>query len=179
MTSEELIHQAVEEAVRLDNQSNPRKKLLTTSERNIAFHIGAALHQIIRNNDEFMGYQVDVEYHRQGADNDPKKLDGENVVPDILIHKRGITFEEDTDANYLYMEVKVINRFNGKKESIRDSDKLTDFMHDKDKLMLARLEKHYKHTAFLIFNRSGECFLEVDNTDFAGSLFSRLFANPA
>ncbi len=76
MTPEELIHQAVEDAVRLDNQSNPRKKLLTTSERNIAFHIGAALQHIIRDKDEFMGYQVDVEYHRQGAENDPKKFDG-------------------------------------------------------------------------------------------------------
>jgi hypothetical protein len=179
MTPEELINQAVEEALRLDNQSEPRKKLLTTSERNIAFHIGAALQHIIRDNDEFMGFQVDVEYHRQGADNDPKKLDGENVVPDILIHKRGTTNEEDIDANYLYLEVKVINRFNGKKESIRDSDKLTDFMHDKDKLMLAKSEKHYTYAAFLIFNRRGECFLEVDNTDIAIDLFSRIVINPA
>src|SRR5216684_4825767 len=108
MTPEELIQRAIQHAIKLDNQSNPRKKLLTTSERNIAFHIGAALKQIIRDNDEFMGYQVDVEYNRQGADDDPKKLDGENVVPDILVHKRGITFEEDKEANYLYMEIKII-----------------------------------------------------------------------
>jgi hypothetical protein len=162
MTPEKLIQQAVEDAIKLDNQSNPRKKLLTTSERNIAFHIGAALKQIIRDNDEFMGYQVDVEYHRQGADDDPKKLDGENVVPDILVHKRGITFEEDKEANYLYMEIKIIDRFNGKRNSITSVKKAGAFNEDKHKLMLAKSEKHYKHTAFLIFNRNGECFLEID-----------------
>ena len=163
MTPEELIQRAIQQAIKLDDHSNPRKKLLTTSERNIAFHIGAALTHIIRDKDEFMDYQVDVEYNRQGADDDPKKLDGENVIPDILIHKRGITFEEDTEANFLYMEVKVIHRFNGTRENIRDHDKLTDFMHDKHKLLHARSEKQYIHTAFLIFNRIGECFLEIDN----------------
>ncbi len=162
MRAEELIQQAIQHAIKQDYHSNPRKKLLTTSERNIAFHVGAELQHIIRDKDEFIGYQVDVEYNRQGVGDDPKKFDGENVVPDILIHKRGITFEEDTSANYLYMEVKVINRFNGIRESIRDNGKLTDFMHDKHKLMLAKSEKHYKHIAFLIFNRNGECFLEID-----------------
>ena len=162
MTPEELIQRAIQHAIKLDNQSNPRKKLLTTSERNIAFHIGAALKQIIRDNDEFMGYQVDVEYHRQGADDDPKKLDGENVIPDILVHKRGITFEEDKEANYLYMEIKIINRFNGKRNSITNVKKAEAFNDDKHKLVLAKSEKHYKYTAFLIFNRNGECFLEID-----------------
>jgi hypothetical protein len=54
-------------------------------------------------------------------------------------------------------------RFNGIRDSIRDNDKLTDFKHDKHKLMHARSEKHYKHTAFLVFNRNGGCFLEIDN----------------
>jgi len=113
-----LIQQAVEEAVRHDDQSSPHKRLLTTSERNIASHIRAALESIIRKSGELNGYQVDVEYNRQGEGNDPKRLDGDNVVPDILVHKRGITHDEDRDANYLYMEIKLIYNFNGKRGSI-------------------------------------------------------------
>ena len=174
MIPEELIQRAIQCAIKLDDQSNPHKKLLSTSERNIAFHIGAALNHIIRDMDEFMGYQVDVEYNRQGVGDDPKKFDGKKVVPDILIHKRGITFEKDTSSNYLYMEVKVINLFNGKRESIKDKRKLTAFRHDKYKLMLAKSEKHYKHIAFLTFNKSTECFLEIDTDDEFKDSFTRV-----
>jgi hypothetical protein len=162
MTPEELIQRAIQHAITLDDHSNPRKKLLTTSERNIAFHIGASLHQMIKDTDELTKYQVDVEYHRQGMDDDPKKLDGKKVVPDILVHKRGISSEEDEEANYLYMEIKVIDNFNGKRNSVPTA-RTKDFHKDKHKLMLARSEKHYKHTAFLVFNRNGGCFLEIDN----------------
>jgi hypothetical protein len=162
MTPEELIQRAIQHAIKLDDHSNPRKKLLTTSERNIAFHLGASLQQIIKDNDELMKYQVDVEYNRQGADDDPKKLDGKKVVPDILVHKRGVAFEEDKEANYLYMEIKVIDNFNGKRNSVPTA-RTKGFNKDKHKLMLARSEKHYKHTVFLVFNRNGECFLEIDN----------------
>ena len=163
MRPENLIQQAIEDAVRQDDQSNPHKRLLTTSERNIASHIRASIEAIIRKSSELTGYQVDVEYNRQGEDDDPKTLDGGNVVPDILIHKRGVTFEEDASANYLYMEVKVINRFNGTRDSIRDRDTTEKFRHDKHKLRLAKSEKQYKHAAFLIFDKNGECFLEIDN----------------
>jgi hypothetical protein len=164
MTPEKLIQQAIQLAIKLDDHSNPRKKLLTTSERNIAFHIGASLQQMIKDTDELMKYQVDVEYHRQGTDNDPKKLDGKKVVPDILVNKRGVTFEEDEEANYLYLEIKIINNFNGERNSVLPA-RIEGFQKDKRKLIHARSEKHYKHTAFLIFTRNGECYLEVDNIE--------------
>src|SRR6266566_1811193 len=126
MTPIKLIRQAIEDAVRQDDQSNPHIRLLTTSERNIASHIRAALESVIRKGGELNGYQVDVEYNRQGEGDDPKKLDGEN-------------------------------------DSIATAAKKDAFNKDKHKLRLAKSEKHYKHIAFLIFNRNGECFLEIDN----------------
>ncbi len=77
------------------------------------------------------------------------------------------------------MEIKIIGRFNGKRTSLTSVEKAEAFYKDKHKLKFAKLEKHYKHTAYLIFNRFGECFLEVDNLDFATSLFSRIVTNPA
>lgn len=161
---ENLILQAIENAIRLDEYSNPRKILLTTSERNIASHIRASLELVVRKMNKFDDYQVDVEYNRQGEGDDPKKLNSKNVVPDIIIHKRGFSHQEDNNANYLYMEIKIIERFNGNRCSIEDNHEvLEDFLYDKHKLILARTEKQYKHTAFLIFNKDGDAFLEIDN----------------
>lgn len=171
MTPEELIEQALKDALEQDSLLSPRKELLTTSERNIAFHIAQALTNIIENSVEFMQYQVDVEYHRQGDGGIPKKLGGENAVPDIIIHKRGITHEEDNDANYLYMEIKLINNFTGKHSSISQKSKREAFAKDKHKLMLASSEKHYQHTAFLIINRNAECFLETNTNCQKGDSF--------
>ncbi len=178
MTPEELIKRAVEGAVRQDDQSNPHIRLLTTSERNIASHIRAALESVIRKGGELNGYQVDVEYNRQGEGDDPKKLDGENVVPDIIVHKRGITSEKDEDANYIYIEVKIIDNFDGERDSIATAAKKDAFNKDKHKLRLAKSEKHYKHIAFLIFNRNGECFLEIDNDIEYKDSFTRINIRP-
>ncbi len=174
MTPIKLIRQAVEEAVKQDDQSHSHISLLTSSERNIASHIRAALESIIRKSGELNGYQVDVEYNRQGKGDDPKKFDGKKVVPDIIVHKRGITYEEDRDANYLCVEIKVIGNFNGKKGSIPTAKGKRNFAKDKYKLVLARSEKQYKHAAFLIFNRRGECFLEIDNDAEYNDAFSLL-----
>ncbi len=174
MTPIKLIQQAIEDAVRKDDQSSPHKKLLTTSERNIAFHIGSALEQVISEIDEFKRYQVDVEYNRQGENDDPKKLNSKRVIPDIVIHKRGLTHEDDNDANYLWIEIKMIWNFNGKRDSITNAEKKKDFHKDKHKLVLARSEKHYEHAAFLIFNRRCECFLEIDNNAEHKDAFSLL-----
>jgi len=175
MTPEKLIQQAVEEAVRRDHQSHPHISLLTSSERNIASHIRASLESIIRNSGELDGYQVDVEYNRQGEGDTPKRLGGENVVPDIIVHKRGITCEEDNDANYLFVEIKVIDNFNGERNSIRTTKGKENFDYDKHKLIFARSEKRYKHAAFLIFNQHGQCYLEIDNDAIWEDSFEPIF----
>lgn len=51
----------------------------------------------------FPNFSVDCEYNRDGTN--PKKVDGKNIVPDIIIHKRGcndhnlVVIEAKKDAN--------------------------------------------------------------------------------
>lgn len=65
------------------------------NERTISSHIA----RIIDNKLGTQDYRVDIEYNRHG--DDTKKLNGENVYPDILIHER-----KTDDNNFAWIEVK-------------------------------------------------------------------------
>jgi hypothetical protein len=67
----------------LDNNAN---------ERSISAKLSAYLQE------EFFSWNVDHEYNRE--DNNPKMIDNNLVIPDIIIHKRG------TPQNYCVIEVK-------------------------------------------------------------------------
>jgi hypothetical protein len=78
-------------------------------ERACAFRIGSYFREMIeaRESGGFLGYNVDMEYNRQGPKGDTKKAYLENreerVTPDLILHKRG---ESD---NILVCEFKVDN----------------------------------------------------------------------
>ena len=55
-----------------------------THERTIASQIARYLEPL------FEGWNVDIEYNREGSEEKPKRsIDGELLLPDIVIHKRG------------------------------------------------------------------------------------------
>lgn len=79
----------------------------TICERSISFRIGIYLQQL------FKGYNVDAEYNRNIER--IKRLDGKNIYPDIIIHKR-----KTNDNNLLWIEIKKENSTEESKESDRE-----------------------------------------------------------
>lgn len=87
----------------------------SASERSITHHLAVYLHQ------EFEFWDVDVEYNRDEHEikrlRDLHDVDSNNVLPDIIVHRRGTNNE-----NLLVVEVKKRGSENG-----ADEDKLVEF----------------------------------------------------
>ena len=90
-------------------------------ELNISFHISYIILCELKHCDKLKDYKVDTEYNRHRGDT--KKLNGRNVRPDILIHKR-----RTDDYNFAWIEVKKANtNTNTKIQSIeKDRERLAN-----------------------------------------------------
>ena len=124
------------------------------SERGIVFKFGCYLEQNLRQNKEFLGYNLDVEYNRNKGC--PKVLkefkEDKGVVPDMIIHKRG-----SNKYNLLVVEVKTWWSELCKVES----DKL------KIKCFMDSPVYNYKYGLFLIFNKEKPKFEWFDKNRIA------------
>ena len=98
-------------------------------ERTISSKLGCYLSSIIPPVSEG-GWDVDVEYNRNGEV--PKKLcpDGEyvNVIPDIIIHRRGENNPQRTECNNLL--VIEIKKDSGDEERKADINKIQSFINE-------------------------------------------------
>lgn len=92
-------------------------------ERTIVFRFGLYLQVLMDKSKKFNEYNLDFEYNRNG--NDPKMLSilGSNVIPDLIIHRRG-----SNDHNLLVVEFKTY--WNSDTRS--DLEKLSGFMSKKE-----------------------------------------------
>lgn len=69
-------------------------------ERACVFRFGIYFNQILKRYKQFKGYNLDCEYNRNC--NEPKRnKDGNLIVPDIILHKRG-----NNDDNFVVIEFK-------------------------------------------------------------------------
>lgn len=134
--------------------------LLKTSERNISAHMRDHIERVLASN-VYGPYQVDHEYNRMGCSGQPKNIPSldrgrnVNVVPDIAVHLRGQSKDQNPDANFLVVEVKNIPRFEGSLHSIRIKRSRKALCNDLRKLERFRdpLGRFgYKHTAAIVFS---------------------------
>ena len=66
-----------------------------------AHRIAVYLEAEMANDETFINYNVDIEYNR--CINDIKRINNDNIKPDIIIHKRG---KNDAAANLIVIEIK-------------------------------------------------------------------------
>jgi hypothetical protein len=111
---------------------------INSSERSICHKLALYLE------DQFPGYDVDVEYNRMGSEEEyPPKIKGfrgEYVTPDIIVHKRDVQFT----CNLLVIEAKM-------SESFQSTEFLNDKSEDIDKLGEYKLLIKYQNAFFLGF----------------------------
>lgn len=87
------------------------------NERSMMFRIGIYLYEYMKVHNSLNEYDLDCEYNRKGTN--IKTLDEQNIIPDILIHKRG-----DDNMNLLVIEIKKSGKsIENDKEKLK---KLTD-----------------------------------------------------
>jgi hypothetical protein len=112
----EYLKTIVESAV--NTLMNQDSKLLENDshEISIAFRLGLYLNEAFKNT----SYNIDLEYNRLLDTKNPKKLNGKNVRPDIIIHKR----ETDKD-NLLVIEIKKSSNSQGQEN---DREKITQYI---------------------------------------------------
>ena len=158
-----------------DKQTRPKRDLLDTSERNITAHLRNSLSKIGFIFDR-KKYQVDHEYNRKGMSDKAKDLSVDclrclgrkkgYVVPDIVIHLRGITVEENNNANWLVIEVKNIPNFTGTFECLTEKEK-DDLECDLAKLRCFKIDTRfqYKHAASVVFSKAGKWISLDDNIE--------------
>jgi hypothetical protein len=74
-------------------------------ERACAFRIGSYYREMIEDKEtsSFYGYNVDMEYNRQGEKGNSKISEGKIIFPDLLLHRRG------SNDNILICEFKMQN----------------------------------------------------------------------
>ncbi len=101
----------------------------TINERTFVFRFGHYLANDLENN---TGYSVDVDYNR--CFDDPKRQNNNLIIPDLIIHKRGI------NDNLVAIEFKKNN------DSSKDRDRLVQLMQDSNYL--------YKNVYFIIINKN-------------------------
>lgn len=100
------------------------------SERSITHKLGAYLTSL------FEAYDVDCEYNRFGYEGKFVEKLKQNVIPDIIIHKRGVV------NNFIAIEIKTW--WNKHKRS-SDIDKLTE---------LTRGKYHYEYGLSIVINKN-------------------------
>ena len=85
-------------------------------ERACVFRFGIYFNQILKRHKQFNGYNLDCEYNRNN--DDPKRnKDGELIIPDIILHKRG-----NNENNLVVIEFK--GWWSDEKNQKDDIDKL-------------------------------------------------------
>ncbi|MDD2324799.1 MAG: hypothetical protein PHW63_02135 [Alphaproteobacteria bacterium] len=124
------------------------------SERAMVFHLGGYIQQQITRETDIV---VDFDYNREGEKKDPKTAylqNGElkNVVPDIIIHKRG-----PAGPNILALEVK-----RTKNASYEELLEIKEIEHDRQKLV-GYLKDHNYGFAAHVFIISKEKRLKDQN----------------
>jgi hypothetical protein len=82
-----LLHSAVSSAYAesdlLENSDGEDRR---GNEQTIVFRVGVHLHELLKTT-EYSNLNLDCEYNKHG--DDPKRVDGEIIRPDLLIHSRG------------------------------------------------------------------------------------------
>jgi len=118
-------------------------------------------------------FQVDTEYNRVGIGETAKKrLISEKrkvrVIPDIIIHKRGLLKKESEDANYLCIEINKIKNFDGNLNNIRNKKKKKRLNDDIEKLRCFRKDKNYGYTygASIVISAPHTIFLKLNDKDY-------------
>lgn len=163
MQPESFIKQGIIEMLKADSKTSPKQCLLKTSERNITAHLRSHLGQIGYSY-EGKKYQIDHEYNRVGMDNIPKNLPSDclkqkigHVVPDIIVHLRGVEINENINANWLVIEVKKIPSFSGAIKNVKNKKQKENLKHDLQKLNCFRKDERflYQHMASIIFSKNG------------------------
>ena len=161
MKPENYIKQGIVEMLEADDETSPRRHLLETSERNITAHLRGSLRGIGHSFNR-RKYQVDHEYNRAGMGDVPKDpwiecLEGKSsyVVPDVIVHLRGVEINEDLNANWLVIEVKKISNFNGVINDVKKKTQRDGLRHDLQKLNCFRecYKFRYQHVASIVFGK--------------------------
>lgn len=173
MKPENFIKQGITKMLKADNATSPKRHLLETSERNITAylrrHLGEIGYLYKRKK-----YQIDHEYNRVGMGDIPKNLLPEcskrrsgNVVPDIIVHLRGVKINDDRNANWLVIEVKKIAKFNGVVEEIRNKKQKEALMCDIQKLNCFREDERfqYQQAALIVFSNK-DIWISLNNESF-------------
>lgn len=96
-----------------------RDSLHHVGERSIVFRIAHYLANLIENDEELKGYNLDCEYNRNGKNAKILPSFRNGTYPDIIIHKRGIN-----DENLLVVEVKTY----WNSDTTQDKNKLSEFV---------------------------------------------------
>lgn len=89
---------------------------------------------------EFEGWNVDFGYNRKGSGRLIKRLSGDRVFPDIVIHKRR------DDINLLWLEIK--KNINAARDAFQSDYRRVKYVTEK--------EFYYQFGVFLIFNTFAE-----------------------
>lgn len=106
MTSDKLLNHvllhAIQKFYKMDGilLENNREGM----ERSCVFRIGVYLQQLIDCHIEFDGLNLDCEYNKSNEGR--KLLDGEPVIPDLIIHKRNLNNPVTNDNNTMIIEFK-------------------------------------------------------------------------
>lgn len=121
--TQEKIKSCIDAAI--DNFNRNEQYLISRdlSERCICAKFAVYLERVIANSD-FCGYAVDVEYNRGNCGNEyaAKCLNGQKIVVDLIVHKRGYDHEAGFD-NLICIEMK-------------KAYKRPDLSHDKERLRI-------------------------------------------
>lgn len=91
------------------------------------------------------GWDIDLEYNREGGSGDPEHDDVGNMVPDIIVHTR----ESIDGPNLLAIEIK--GHWNPANRNL-----------DRDKLRRIRAKYGYQHLYRIEFNEDNWSLTEVD-----------------
>ena len=124
----------LEKALRQLESEHPKLFQLGVHERTLVSHLVCYLR------DQFPRHSVDMEYNRQGPQNETKRREpeGDKIFPDLIVHCRG-----NNKSNLLAVECK--------KSGFRGSDKKKDI----EKLKGMRRERCYTYAAFVVLKGGG------------------------
>jgi hypothetical protein len=175
---------AIENMFEEDGAQDPARPLIKTSERNITAHLRDHIHRVLHQDTRYRHYQVDHEYNRMGLSEEPKHGQGasdksrkhigpcpplRNIVPDIAVHRRGITADKGNSPNLFVIEVKKISFFNGSPANIRNKKVKCALNRDRRKLRVLRDPSdgfRYQHTASLVFSLPIVVWVALDDSNF-------------
>lgn len=107
-------------------------------ERSSVFRFGYYFQTFIEHFRPYSDYVVDIEYNRYRSD--PKRVNGELKIPDLILHKRGI------NDNLLVMEFKTYWNDRNKSDILSDLDELKEITKQTGAYK-------YKYGLFILINK--------------------------